>query len=174
MQPLHMECVVCATVTEDDGAFDECCMERMMPVTVIPCAKGDACDDVHHHHGVDAHTYGPGVRVPSMFPQTRLDKPCDACPFVKESIKGWLGPWTPEDMHRSVMAEQPFPCHKTIDHDGQEFEETELCVGATMYATNCGKQFRADDLEEQRARHQDKAKETCMGMELLAYHKLED
>jgi hypothetical protein len=113
-------------------------------------------------------------KVPSMFPQTRLDKPCDACPFVKGSIKGWLGPWTPEDMHRSVMAEQPFPCHKTIDHDGQEFEETELCVGAMMYATNCGKQFRADDLEEQRARHQGKAKETCMGMELLAYHKLED
>ena len=73
-----------------------------------------------------------------MKPKTNLKKPCGDCPFRTNSTPGWLGPWNAVDLHRFVMAEQPFSCHETIDYDDQPVDETELCAGSVLYMKkNC-------------------------------------
>src|SRR6185369_4064435 len=65
-------------------------------------------------------------------------KPCNDCPFVKTSLKGWLGPYSgPQELHNLVMSEKPFPCHlshEEIDVEWNEVgEEFPYCKGALGY-----------------------------------------
>ncbi len=72
-----------------------------------------------------------------------LKAPCNACPFRKNSFGGYLGGvWTAPDLHKFVMAEQVFACHKTIDEDNQPLPELELCAGSVMYMNNNAKMCR--------------------------------
>jgi hypothetical protein len=72
-----------------------------------------------------------------------LKAPCNACPFRKNSAGGYLGGvWTAPDLHKFVMAEQVFACHKTIDEDNQPMPELELCAGSVMYMNNNAKRCR--------------------------------
>jgi hypothetical protein len=69
--------------------------------------------------------------------KANLAKPCNDCPFRKNSLPGWLGPWeTPLELHRFVMAENEFPCHKTMtDEFGDDVPEHKqsYCRGAILY-----------------------------------------
>ncbi len=60
---------------------------------------------------------------------------CSECPFRKDSMKGWLSEYTPQDLHNIVLSEQPFPCHMT-HKDEVSFEkaaELPICAGGLAY-----------------------------------------
>ncbi len=86
--------------------------------------------------------------------KTNLKAPCSDCPFRKKSLPGWLGPWQPWDLLRSVDADVPFPCHQTIaeDHEerGQSLDQMQSCAGAALFLANRYKLSR----DPSTARHQ--------------------
>jgi hypothetical protein len=69
-------------------------------------------------------------------------KPCKACPFRRDSAKGWLGAYDgPEhfiDAH--YRAEVVNPCHMTVDYDNDDWEdraaEAPQCVGQMVMFRN--------------------------------------
>ncbi len=77
-------------------------------------------------------------------------KPCNECPFRKDSMAGWLAEYTPEQLHGIVMNELPFPCHMTheedLDWSEAGKEDTPLCAGALMYMKKSAKKPRRNDL----------------------------
>lgn len=67
--------------------------------------------------------------------KTDLRKPCKACPFRRNSVAGWLGPWSPTELLLS-LANTPFPCHKTISGDGDQLitdDDLQGCAGAAIF-----------------------------------------
>ena len=77
--------------------------------------------------------------------------PCNDCPFRKSSAPGWLGPYQkPEDLHRLVMSENPFPCHLSHQEDvAFEFvgqKGLPYCKGAILYMKKSCKWPRSPDL----------------------------
>lgn len=77
-------------------------------------------------------------------------KPCNECPFRKDSLRGWLSAYSPTELHQIVMNEKPFPCHMT--HDGDiEWEDAgsktnPLCAGALIYMKQAFKSPRNPDI----------------------------
>lgn len=71
--------------------------------------------------------------------RNNLKKPCDECPFRRDSAQGWLGPWEPQELMHSLHG-TPFPCHKTIKasvaFDHPSTDKMELCAGATLFLNN--------------------------------------
>lgn len=74
-------------------------------------------------------------------PATKLkvkEKMCEQCPFSRDAAQGWLGPYDhPQELHRMIMSEVNFPCHKTMDRDLSPTEAGDkrypLCRGALLY-----------------------------------------
>ncbi|MYH29403.1 MAG: hypothetical protein F4137_11225 [Acidobacteria bacterium] len=68
-----------------------------------------------------------------------LTEPCAQCPFRRKSCPGWTGPFEPSGLLEAVR-ERPFPCHRTISHDGQRIEDDTLqsCAGAAIFLNNSG------------------------------------
>ena len=64
-------------------------------------------------------------------------KPCNECPFSKNSTRGFLADYTPERLHRLVMTGIHFPCHKTLPMvDSIPIEEASkypVCKGSLLY-----------------------------------------
>lgn len=82
-----------------------------------------------------------------------LTKPCNDCPFRKNSLPGWLGDWkSPEELFGFVVtAEQDFPCHLTMtDRDENDKSESEMsyCKGAAMFMKKIGKLPRKKHLAD--------------------------
>lgn len=80
-------------------------------------------------------------------------KICDACPFAKGALPGWLGPYeSPEELHALVMSELPFPCHKTMDRDLDNHEagthRYPICAGSLAYMRKSGKSPRGKEMRE--------------------------
>jgi hypothetical protein len=80
-------------------------------------------------------------------------KMCNECPFSPDSLPGWLAGYEPIDLHRIVMAELPFPCHKThIDRELTWEEggtkENPLCRGALIYMRKNAKQPRNPEIQK--------------------------
>lgn len=57
-------------------------------------------------------------------------KPCSQCPFLKDSKKGYFGPFTPEMYLRQAHSEGGVFCH-TANH-GEKFSV--VCVGSLQHA----------------------------------------
>ncbi len=72
-----------------------------------------------------------------------LKKPCHACPFRKDSARGYVGDDTPQAFIAMTMSDQPMPCHLTINYEDPEWEETyeedaSYCRGAlNLFANTC-------------------------------------
>ncbi len=45
---------------------------------------------------------------------TPCPAPCKECPFVEGRTRGFVGPYTPEDLHSIATGETAFPCHMTM------------------------------------------------------------
>jgi len=76
-------------------------------------------------------------------------KMCQECPFAKNAIKGWLGPWKIEDFENFVKYDSTVICHMDItrlqaeaedcDEDEDTISEEEIeengqhCVGMLRY-----------------------------------------
>lgn len=68
-----------------------------------------------------------------------LAEPCTGCPFRRTSCPGWTGPFKPDKLIDKIR-NGPFPCHRTISHDGQRIEDETLqgCAGAAIFLNNSG------------------------------------
>lgn len=62
--------------------------------------------------------------------KNNLKKPCNECPFRKNSIKGWLGGETAQSTFDMVSHEVDFACHKTRH---KEVEEMSRCRGFLLF-----------------------------------------
>lgn len=51
-------------------------------------------------------------------------KLCGECPFSKNSAKGWLADYTPQDIQNFMNGEALFPCHKMVE--GDELTQAEV------------------------------------------------
>ena len=77
--------------------------------------------------------------------------PCNECPFRKDSMRGWLAGYTPQELHSIVMNEVGFPCHMTHTEEDLEWEdagtdEHPLCAGALRYMKKGAKRPRNPEL----------------------------
>lgn len=71
-----------------------------------------------------------------------LAVPCNECPFRKDSIQGYLGPWpSPQDLVEQAFSEAGFACHKTVKVSGVP-EGTSICAGSLACANLSAKQYR--------------------------------
>ena len=75
--------------------------------------------------------------------EINLTKPCNQCPFRRNSLPGWLGPWKAEEIVWS-LGRAAFPCHKTIRQDRQSIKDSELegCAGASIFLNNKAERSR--------------------------------
>lgn len=67
-----------------------------------------------------------------------LTKPCNDCPFRRNAMRGWLGPWRVETLLR-VIGHSAFACHQTIRPGGDYDEEAphlESCAGMAIFLNN--------------------------------------
>ena len=68
---------------------------------------------------------------------TRLDleRPCPACPFRRESLATWLGPWDCESLLHAI-GQGDFACHRSLGEDAaRALEEgrAQSCAGAALF-----------------------------------------
>ena len=79
---------------------------------------------------------------------------CSECPFSKNSVPGWLGPYnSPQELHRLVMvADQPFPCHKkqdmTLEKGDIGTKRYPLCRGSLAYMKKNAKRHKIPEIQE--------------------------
>ncbi len=70
--------------------------------------------------------------------------PCNACPFRRKSMPGWLGHGSPESFIDCMQRDEPLPCHQTIDYDDphwlakwmQQKNTGKMCAGALVFMAN--------------------------------------
>ena len=68
-----------------------------------------------------------------------LQKPCNQCPFRRESAPGWLGPWEANELLRALrFLQEPLICHKTISEDDWDIvtDNHQACAGAAIFQNN--------------------------------------
>lgn len=72
-----------------------------------------------------------------------VPKPCSECPWVRTSMRGWLGPATAEQWCEIAHSDLPIACHQTIretDDDGHgDWSQMKQCMGAAIFRENVGK-----------------------------------
>lgn len=79
-----------------------------------------------------------------------VPKPCNECPFRKDSLRGYLGPWTGRvlDFLHDAMSEGGFACHQTIEINNHWTPRTRVCAGSLRFANKCAKYYRDEELAE--------------------------
>lgn len=77
--------------------------------------------------------------------ELRFKLPCNDCPFRRNSLAGWTGSAEPEWFTGAALSDYPndCPCHQTVDYEDpdwkEDLEDASVCVGALIFARNCGK-----------------------------------
>ena len=73
-----------------------------------------------------------------------VPKPCNQCPFRRNSMRGYLGPWTGRvlDFLHDALSEGGFACHKTIKVEGVWTPDTRVCAGSLIFANKGAKHYR--------------------------------
>jgi len=79
-----------------------------------------------------------------------MKTPCEQCPFRKNSLPGWLGPYeNAQELLNVINAEIHFMCHMTLGQDDDdEVDESKMkyCKGALLFMINNGKLPRDKEL----------------------------
>lgn len=111
-----------------------------------------------------------------------IKKPiCNECPFRKNSLRGWLGPDSPEEVIQKVHGEGGYVCHMSIAGkpqmddsglvDGTKYGHQ--CIGAIQHASVSCKRYRQPDLEKLRLELKDEDKSNILNYpEFIAHHTL--
>lgn len=68
-------------------------------------------------------------------------RPCNECPWRRESWAGHLGPFTAEQWVDLAHSDTAIACHKTIKEEG-EWDGAMQCAGAAIYRANVVKRPR--------------------------------
>jgi hypothetical protein len=100
--------------------------------------------------------------------------PCRECPFRREAPKGWLGPWTVEEVHSTVQGEGGLACHLDVGRNGEgkPIEFYRPCVGSLLHANKTCKAYRNPRLAElQKLLKGSKHQESVLGFEFKEYHQ---
>lgn len=67
-------------------------------------------------------------------------KACSACPWRKDSTRGWLGASTPVEFLQQSEAGIKMPCHSTIDYEKPDWETDVIsaphCAGRLAHMRN--------------------------------------
>jgi hypothetical protein len=74
-------------------------------------------------------------------------KPCNDCPFRKNSLAGWLGPHDVDYFSEVLRADFPYPCHLSLNKP-----EEHICVGLVHTRNNMCKKARSGVLVEEEQR----------------------
>ncbi len=65
-------------------------------------------------------------------------KPCSDCPFLRDSLPGWLGGGPPDEWVANAHGECRMDCHTRVGLDGRAWQ----CAGVAVYRANVGKRTR--------------------------------
>jgi hypothetical protein len=68
-------------------------------------------------------------------------KPCAECPWRRDSLPGWLGPYNAATWVQLAHSDAAIACHLTIQEDG-DWDGAWQCAGAGQYRTNVAKSPR--------------------------------
>lgn len=109
-------------------------------------------------------------------PKLKRTTPCAECPFRRTAAIGWLGDDTPRGFLRATVAEQPMPCHPTIDYSDPHWQENQypdaaLCAGSLAFLANWMKLPRDRELADGVRAVGKRADCFATTVEFLEYHK---
>ena len=63
-----------------------------------------------------------------------LKKPCKDCPFICGGVMNEsLAEGRIEEIQTSLLRGQSFPCHKTVDYEGEGKKKEQHCAGAMIW-----------------------------------------
>jgi hypothetical protein len=103
-----------------------------------------------------------------------MKEPCSECPFRKNSLPGWLGPYAnPLELVTIINNETHFACHLTMDSDDLEDADTSkyrYCRGALQFMIKNGKLPRDHKLAELRKLCKNDDISNIMDLPELLYH----
>ena len=67
-------------------------------------------------------------------------RPCNGCPWRRQSAPGWLGPLTAGEWVELVHSDEAIACHETIEEEGRwDTPRIRQCAGAASYRANVAK-----------------------------------
>ncbi|GAB4042646.1 DUF6283 family protein [Spirosoma litoris] len=65
-----------------------------------------------------------------------MKKPCNNCPFRKDSLEGWLGEYRARQIAQSATSDNNFYCHKTLIRDDEGDTQiginSQICAGSVL------------------------------------------
>ncbi|CAB4951936.1 unannotated protein [freshwater metagenome] len=75
-------------------------------------------------------------------------KPCNECPWRRNSEPGFFGPQIPEEFAAPALSGDMIICHKTVKVEGRDFGQPGLrqCAGAATFRANIGRRPRDPDV----------------------------
>lgn len=103
---------------------------------------------------------------------------CKECPFRKDSMRGWLGPWSLDAIYRQAHSDVGITCHmqngkqavKAQDMD-KYMKTAEVCVGSILHSLKTAKlhhgELRVFQLELKGSPEMD----NVLGFEFKEHHK---
>jgi hypothetical protein len=74
-------------------------------------------------------------------------RPCNECPWRRESAPGWLGPFDADEWIMLGHSDEPIACHETIGED-EDWSDPKIrqCAGAAQYRRNVAKRPHDPDV----------------------------
>lgn len=69
-----------------------------------------------------------------------VKKPCKDCPFIEGgTMNQSLSEGRIEEIKISLLSDQSFPCHKTINYENREPQKEQHCAGAMIWLYKQGR-----------------------------------
>jgi len=96
-------------------------------------------------------------------------RPCNDCPWRRESAPGWLGPSTSQEWVEMAHGEVPIACHLTITNESWDDDGIKQCGGAAIYRANVCKKPRNSEII---VGNPDREKVFSRSTEFLAHHAM--
>ncbi len=95
-------------------------------------------------------------------------RPCNECPWRRDSVPGHVGPHDPEHWTESAHSDAAIACHKTLPPGGGWGTATKQCRGAAIFRENVCKSPRNPSIVTGPA---DRDKVFVSNAEFIAHHR---
>lgn len=107
-------------------------------------------------------------KVTNISPIKVCKVPCSECPFRKNSIKGYLGPHTIDDIKMIARTGVDFKCHKTLELSEDRYR---TCSGYVHYLNNTIQLSRNAEIAKLQKEFKGKEND-CLGFDFEKYHTI--
>jgi hypothetical protein len=89
-------------------------------------------------------------------------------------VRGFLGPWTKEELHRYVMNEGKYYCHSITNNiaEGEAHFDQDYCVGAIEFMNKNGKICRDPIIQKMQTLHDQVDKDVMTVPEFHDHHDM--